>query len=207
MNPCSGKRFRALENGLIEIEGEGVPTLKPDSTAFLQMQRVWQNYGSLLSAAASRYGLPVTWLLAIATMETGGWSDDPDKQARIVSPAGAIGVMQVMPATAGMFGRTGADMAVPEKNIDTAAQLVKQLSERTSAGLPAISAYYNSGRLCSDGRNEWNLFADANYPRRVMEWNNAAILAGISVVGLPVIFLLGLALGGMVAIAATGAFK
>ncbi len=164
------------------------------------MANTWKNWGPLLDRAARKYAVPVSWLLAIATMETGAWSNDPNKQATITSSAGAIGVMQVIPSTAAIYGRTGAQMADPALCIDTAAQLVRDLNNRNVGGRPAIAARYNSGRLCSTGRNEWNLLADANYPRRVMEWNNAAILSGMVTVNLLPIVLAGFAFGIAIAL-------
>lgn len=199
-NPCGGLQWQNLPSGLIEIQGEGIPTLKAGTAAFNNMAATWKNWGALLTRAARTHDVPVSWLLAIATMETGSWAADPDKQARIVSPAGAVGVMQVMPATAGGYGRTGADMANPRLNIDTAANLVADLKKKNEGGLPAIAARYNSGRLCSAGRNEWNLLADANYPRRVMEWNNAAILSGMVQNNILPIALAGFAFGVAVAL-------
>lgn len=202
VNPCGGKRWRLLDGGLIEVEGEGIPNLQPSSAAYNQMLQVWQNWAPLLSSAAERHNVPVSWLLAIATMETGPWAKDPNAEARIVSYAGAIGIMQIMPATGVMFGKRPEQLVIPADNIDVGAALVAKLNSTTQGGLPAISARYNSGKLCSEGRNEWNLLADANYPRRVIEWNNTALLAGILGPSESFIAALGAAFGAMVALAA-----
>ena len=146
------------------------------------MLQTWKNWGALLSGAAGRHGVPAPWMLAIATMETGAWSSNPTQQATIVSPAGAIGVMQIMPFNAQPYGLADpAELTDPAKNIDVSAQMVKKIAGRVG-GLPSVSAVYNSGRECGcaqSGCNEWNLVADSNYPRRVIEWNNTAILDGI----------------------------
>jgi len=178
-NPCSGLRWMTHSDGLIEVEGEGFPEYDQASLEFQQLAQNAANWGGLLRAAAARYGVPLPWLLAIATMETGPWADDATEQSRMVSPAGALGVMQIMPFVAEEYGYTPADMLVPESNIDVGAALIRRLADRGEGGLPAVSARYNSGRLCSPGRNEWNLLADANYPRKVIRWNNSAIRYGV----------------------------
>lgn len=182
-NPCGGKRWRILGSGLIEVEGEGTPTIEPGSSSFKLMAQTWRNFGADLARSGDRYGVPVPWMLAVATMETGFLSADPEKQSKAVSPVGAIGVMQIMPFNAVSFGLTGPDeLYVPSKNIEVGAKILAKDNERTEAGgLPGISAMYNSGKLCTSdpNRNEWMLLADANYPRRVIEWNNSAIQSGL----------------------------
>jgi len=205
-NPCGAKQWDLLSSGEIAVQGEGRPVASSQAAA-LMMQN-WRNWGPLLRAAAAKYGVPVTWLLAIATMETGPWSDNPARQAGMVSPAGAIGIMQVMPSTGSMLGVSPASLTDPAVNIDTGAKLVAQLAAKNPAGLPAISAAYNSGKVCGcarSGCNEWNLYADANYPRRVIEWNNTAIQAGLgSAFGGNALPLFGAALGASLALVIVG---
>lgn len=208
-NPCGAKQWELLPSGEIAIQGEGVVALAPSSQAAALMMQNWRNWGPLLRAAASKYGVSVTWLLAIATMETGPWSDNPSRQAGMVSPAGAIGIMQVMPSTGSMLGVSPASLTDPAVNIDTGAKLVAQLAAKNPSGLPAISAAYNSGKVCGcakSGCNEWNLYADANYPRRVIEWNNTAIQAGLgsSFGGPNAIPFFGAALGASLALVLVG---
>jgi hypothetical protein len=173
-NPCGGKRWMTLPSGEIEVEGEGVPAYVPGDAGFETLVRTWQNWKPLFRASANKYDAPLSWLVAVANVETGLWSDNPAKQATIVSYANAIGVMQVIPSTASMLGFSASDMYDPAKNIDAGAKLIAQLRAKYYE-LPPISAVYNSGRLCSPGRNEWNLLADGNYPRKAILGNNAAI--------------------------------
>lgn len=158
----------------IEIEQEGVVGYQPGTPQFQMLEQTWQNWKDLFRPAAKTHDVPVSWLVAIATVETGLWSDNPVKQSKMVSYANAIGIMQVIPSTASMLGYSAAEMYEPAKNIDAAAKLVAQLRTKYKE-LPSISAVYNSGRLCSPGRNEWNLLADGNYPRKAILGNNAAI--------------------------------
>lgn len=207
VNPCGGKRWSIRADGLIEIEGEGTPTVKADSAGFRNEAQTWRNFGALLSSAGSRHGVPIPWMLAVATMETGHLSATPEAQARAQSPVGAIGVMQIMPFNAVPFGLSSPEeLFDPAKNIDVGAKILAKANAKGEyGGLPGISAVYNSGRLCTTdpNRNEWMLLADANYPRRVIEWNNTAILSGMTgfVVGHQTMAIVGAALGASLAMA------
>ena len=96
-NKCGGARFRTLPDHQIEVEGHGVPVLDPSSAEFRYLRQTWDNWQSLIRKHAKKTGMPPSYLLAVATKETGLWSGDPQKQATIGSPAGAQGIMQVMP--------------------------------------------------------------------------------------------------------------
>jgi Transglycosylase SLT domain len=97
--------------------------------------------GALLRAAAKIYGLDPALLSAIAITESGGYPD-------AVSPKGAEGLMQLMPATAERFGVV--DPFDPVENVLGAARFLNQL-ERWRAGapglvhLPELIAAYNAG--------------------------------------------------------------
>jgi soluble lytic murein transglycosylase-like protein len=179
-NKCGGKRWRTLRDGRIEVEGEGVPLVRPGTARFKQLERNWRNWSSLLSSAAARYKLPLSWLVALATVETGSWSDRPSVQASIRSPAGAVGIMQIMPQ---YQPESAAQLTDPRTNTNVAARIVRDLVDgRTGPELPHIASAYNAGAgstslgvRCAPSRNEWALMADANYPRQALELNNSAI--------------------------------
>lgn len=72
---------------------------------------------------------------------------------------------------------TVAQLQDPDTNLDTSAKILNQLATRFGHELPAVAASYNAGSVrCDPGRNEWNLAADANYPRQALQYNNSAIL-------------------------------
>jgi hypothetical protein len=179
-NPCGGKRWRIDPSGFIEVEGEGYPMFDAESDRYRYMMQTWQNWKSYFRSAAREFDVPVNYLLAIASIETGLWSDDPAEQATIGSYAGAVGVMQLM-----NVAKTHVELAFPNKNfgertdprqnIRMGAALLRDLLNKNSESFPEVSAIYNSGRKCSPGHNEWNLFADANYPRLAITWNNTAL--------------------------------
>lgn len=181
VNKCGGKRWRTHRDWKVEVEGEGFPMVQPGSERYRYMDQTWRNWGGEFQRAAKRYGVPVSWVLALASIETGFVSSNPDKQRRIISPAGAQGVMQLMPFIPSMYGGKAADRENAQLNIDYGTHLISDLARgKTGPELPHIGSAYNagggsSGVRCSPTRNEWNLAADHNYPRQAIEYNNAAI--------------------------------
>jgi peptidoglycan DL-endopeptidase CwlO len=91
-------------------------------------------YAAQFTAAETKYGLPAGLLSAVAQAESG-------YNASAVSSAGAIGLMQLMPATANALGVDATD---PTQSIDGAARLLRgQLSKYGS--IPLALAAYNAG--------------------------------------------------------------
>jgi soluble lytic murein transglycosylase-like protein len=91
-------------------------------------------YGSLFARVGARYGLPPALLAAVAKVESG-------YQPQAVSPAGAQGLMQLMPGTAAGLGVDALD---PAQAVDGAARLLsKHLADFGS--LPLALAAYNAG--------------------------------------------------------------
>lgn len=175
-NPCGGLRWDMREDGLIDVEGRGIVSYDPGDKKFPWMTQSWANWGNLILDAAAKYGIPPSWILAIMSIESGLWSENPDRQAAVVSSAGARGLMQVMPATAETLGYTADDMFSPELAIDAGAKLLAKLSSLRNGQLPEMAAIYNSGRACNDGRfsNDWNLAMADDYAGIVIKFNNAA---------------------------------
>lgn len=181
-NPCGGRGWRYTEAEQIAVEGLGVPRYEPGHARFDQCAATWENFRCELTAAAARHGVPASWLLALACVETGPWSGSRAQQAAMVSPAGALGVMQIMPATAKGFGYRPDDMLDARKNIDVGAELVAQLDARVSGGLPAICGPYNSGQLCCDSggcgpgcQNDYRICTHSDYPGTAIRYNNTAL--------------------------------
>lgn len=91
-------------------------------------------YGALFTAAESRYSLPPGLLSAVARVESGMRPD-------AVSPAGAVGLMQLMPTTAASLG---VDPRDPAQAVDGAARLL-QRNLQGFGSLPLALAAYNAG--------------------------------------------------------------
>ena len=83
---------------------------QPPAAAEVEPQR-------LVEEAAKRYGLPPQFLSSVARAESGFRPD-------AVSPQGAVGIMQLMPATA---QRLGADPADPRQNVEAGARYLSEL--------------------------------------------------------------------------------
>lgn len=86
--------------------------------------------------AADTYQISVDLLKAVAKQESGF-------QTGIVSSAGAIGVMQLMPSTASALGISNPYDA--RENIMGGAKLLSQLSSRYNNNLDLMLAAYNAG--------------------------------------------------------------
>lgn len=102
-------------------------------------------YEWLVVPAANRYGLDPNLLLAVMRVESA-------YQKHIVSYAGAVGLMQIMPRTgqliAHALGRgdfTPADLLDPRLNLEFAAWYLTSLIRRFDGRLPLAIAAYNGG--------------------------------------------------------------
>lgn len=181
-NNCGGVAWRTNPGGLIEIEGQGVPLFDPASGQFLNMARTWLNFGGELGAAADRSGIPRSWALAFASVETGFLSADYDKQAQAVSGAGAVGVMQLMPQYFTQYSRD--ELLDPTVNIPVGVAFIKTLCASASCPwrceLPYLGSVYNAGSgsnciQCSPGKNEFNFLEDSDYSMQLVHYNNSAL--------------------------------
>ena len=92
-------------------------------------------YADLFNRAAARYDVSARLLSAVAKQESG-------YQPRAVSPAGAQGLMQLMPATARGLGVT--NPLDPAQAVDGAAKLLSSLLDRFGSTDLALAAY-NAG--------------------------------------------------------------
>lgn len=94
---------------------------------------------SALTEASNRFRLPVHWLHAVMRAESNG-------EAESVSRKGAIGLMQLMPATYAELRRRyglGADPFDPHDNIQAGAAYLRELLDRY--GEHGFLAAYNAG--------------------------------------------------------------
>lgn len=100
--------------------------------------RVW------IAEAAARFDVPQAWIVAVMTAESGGRTHLDG--APITSKAGAMGLMQVMPATYRMLAARhglGPDPHDPRDNILAGAAYLAQM--RARFGYPGVFAAYNAG--------------------------------------------------------------
>jgi len=97
----------------------------------------------LIHAAAIKHKVPEAFIRSIVAVES-------NFNAQAVSPKGAIGLMQLMPATA---RELGADPAVPEQNIDAGTRYLRLLMARYQKyrnGMKRTIAAFNAGPAVVD---------------------------------------------------------
>ena len=102
---------------------------------------VWQPD---IAAAAHRFDIPEAWIAAVMRAESGGQATINGHPIR--SPAGAMGLMQVMPQTYAALRaryRLGADPYAPHDNILAGAAYLREMLDRY--GAPWFLAAYNAG--------------------------------------------------------------
>lgn len=98
-------------------------------------------YDPILREAAEAYDLPLALLRAICHSESAF-------QPTAVSPVGAQGLMQLMPATSARMGVV--DPFDPRDNIMGAARYLKWLSERFGGDLVLVISAYHAGEGAVD---------------------------------------------------------
>lgn len=95
----------------------------------------------LIEHAATSYKLEAKLIRAVIEKESGF-------RPCAVSPKGAQGLMQIMPATAGQLGVH--DAFDPKQNIDAGAQFLRQLMDRFGGDLAKALGAYNAGPAVVD---------------------------------------------------------
>ncbi len=96
-------------------------------------------YAAFVAEAAQRFGMPERWIWAVMRAESAG-------DVRAISSAGAMGLMQLMPATWAELRvrhRLGANPYDPRDNILAGAAYMREMLDRY--GSPAFLAAYNAG--------------------------------------------------------------
>jgi soluble lytic murein transglycosylase-like protein len=101
----------------------------------------WSAY---VEEASTRFGVPVVWIERVMRAESGGQTTLNGQP--ITSPAGAMGLMQLMPGTwAAMRARLGlgADPHQPRDNIMAGVAYLRLMYDRF--GYPGLFGAYNAG--------------------------------------------------------------
>ncbi len=96
-------------------------------------------YAAHIAEAAQRFGIPAAWIRAVMRVESAN-------EVRAISPKGAMGLMQIMPATWADLRtrhRLGRDPYDPRDNILAGAAYLRELHDRY--GSPGFLAAYNAG--------------------------------------------------------------
>jgi hypothetical protein len=130
----------------VEVEdAEPAPELVQSLAAALAGEERWRalagDWAEAIAAAAGRHGLDPALLAAMVQVES-------SFQPRAVSPKGACGLLQLMPATARRFGVV--DPFDPLQNLEGGAQYVRWLLERFEGRADLALAAYNAGEGAVD---------------------------------------------------------
>jgi soluble lytic murein transglycosylase-like protein len=110
-----------------------------------------------VSEASARFNVPQAWVYSVMQVESGGRTHFSDGRP-IVSHAGAMGLMQVMPATYRELARRhrlGPNPYLPRDNILAGTAYLRQMYEQY--GSPGFLGAYNAGpgrfrQFLEDGR-------------------------------------------------------
>ena len=127
-----------LAISLLSIGGVIVPAVAQDVAADRALAR--HPYAVHVAEAARRFGIPEAWIWAVMRVESNG-------DSRALSSAGAMGLMQIMPATwADLRARygLGADPFDERDNIMAGAAYLRLMHDRYG-NATAMLAAYNAG--------------------------------------------------------------
>jgi soluble lytic murein transglycosylase-like protein len=106
------------------------------NSAIAKRRQQWQ---SLINSVANRHGIDARWVAALIEIESGF-------NPKAVSPKGAIGLMQLMPATAARYGvRNARELFDPERNLDIGVRHLKDLLIAHEGNVALAMASYNAG--------------------------------------------------------------
>jgi soluble lytic murein transglycosylase-like protein len=114
---------------------ESLPTVPEAAVTPIASVAVPQRFASSLEQAARASGLSSSLLAALIWQES-GWREDA------LSPRGAIGLAQLMPATAHDLGVDARD---PRMNLMAGARYLRALYNRFDGNLERALAAYNAG--------------------------------------------------------------
>lgn len=146
----SGKSFTEKLESLADESSPKLPPLRnaragrrhappelarPKEISTTQAKRLAQ-HAPEIQAAAAKYNVPVELICGVILQESGG-------NARAVSPAGAQGLMQLMPKTAKRFGVENS--FDPAQNIDGGTRYLRFLLDRFDGNIELTLAGYNAG--------------------------------------------------------------
>ena len=139
----SGLHLAARRMALLLLSGLAVANVMPAVTMAQSLAVASAStsdpYAAHITEAATRFRLPAVWIRAVMRTESAG---DP----RAISPKGAMGLMQIMPATWAELRtrhRLGADPYNVRDNIIAGSGYIRELLDRY--GSPGWIAAYNAG--------------------------------------------------------------
>ncbi|MDA7415699.1 lytic transglycosylase domain-containing protein [Xenophilus arseniciresistens] len=141
-----GQRFDTAEGlGRAPALGGAPGTRAASLIALFEKAPNWGSASSALKTAAARHDIDVELLQALVAAESGF-------NAQAISPKGAIGLMQLMPATAQRYGVRGdarrtleSKLHDPQINIAAGSRYLRDLIAMFDGSLELALAAYNAG--------------------------------------------------------------
>ena len=121
-----------LENGSFATELDKAMSMESRGAVGLNISG---DTNSLIKEAAARYQVDPRLVAAVAQTESGG-------NQEAISPAGAVGVMQLMPETAAGLGVNPYDK---RQNIEGGAKYLRQMMDTFGGDVQKAVAAYNAG--------------------------------------------------------------
>ena len=153
------------------VTPHGMPSAGARLLAFFDIAPDYKRVKHHLRAASAKHGVDYELLQAVIATESGF-------DATAVSPKGAVGLMQVMPATASRFG-VSADkkrtveqkLADPAVNVPTGTRYLRHLLDLFPGRMDLAVAAYNAGEgAVQKAGNQVPAFKETqNYVRTVMQ--------------------------------------
>lgn len=125
---------------LVALPTGRAPTLAQETNASLAPGAVTHPYAQHVAEAARRFGIPEAWIWAVMRVESAG-------NARAVSRAGAMGLMQIMPGTWSQLRARhglGTDPFDVHDNIMAGAAFLSEMHDRYGNPSAMLGAY-NAG--------------------------------------------------------------
>ena len=148
-----------------------VPTAPPKLLAFFEVSPSYKQVKHHLREASNRHGIDYELLQALIATESGF-------DAHAVSPKGAVGLMQIIPATAERYGVSGdaktpvqKKLTDPRTNIRAGSRYLSDLINMFPGKLELALAAYNAGEgaVQRAGNRIPNYKETQNYVRTVMQ--------------------------------------
>ena len=148
-----------------------VPTALPKLLAFFEVSPSYKQVKHHLREASNRHGIDYELLQALIATESGF-------DTRAVSPKGAVGLMQIIPATAERYGVSGdaktpvqKKLTDPRTNIRAGSRYLSDLISMFPGQIELALAAYNAGEgaVQRAGNRIPNYKETQNYVRTVMQ--------------------------------------
>lgn len=175
---CGGPGYTIEDDGHINVDGLG-RIVRPWDSPTCHGKNV-ERWRSLISESAAKHGVPEAWIAGMMYQESCG-------NDRAVSPAGAQGLMQIMPFNAKNL--TQEELLDPATNIDIGAKIIRSHANLFKWNVVNVIATYNMGSTrCYAGRyckheSLWSFDTDCDYVPQCVRGINAAIDHGFSGTG------------------------